>query len=197
MPRFSDQWLIDRTLFDYVQGGSCACCAFNFLPNGTAGLIESMSEFETDAANAEVRALDKLPWPADMKDQVWMERVRLRQYCKRTMKTYRHFWDKHGDAYSEWFLTQTKQQLCRYFQLPRTEILEQLQKEKFHVHASFGTVLCAVTEQGQCVFVVQSTRWLGYTSYYSLLLLEFCRPFLTTCLNLTHFSLFLLFSGVL
>jgi hypothetical protein len=148
MPRFSDQWLIDRTLFDYVQGGSCACCAFNFLPSGTKGLIESMSEFETDAANAEVSALDKLPWPPDMKDEVWMERVRLRQFCKKTMKTYKRFWEDHGEQYEPWLLEQTKQQLCRWFQLPRTECLDRLQQEKFHIHASFGTVLCAVTEQG-------------------------------------------------
>ncbi|KAG7343142.1 hypothetical protein IV203_021087 [Nitzschia inconspicua] len=147
MPRFSDQWLIDRTLFDYVQGGSCACCAFNFLPNGTVGLIHSMSEFETDAADAEVSALDKLPWPPDMKDQVWIERVRLRQYCKGTMKMYKQFWNEHGEAFEVWFMRLPKESLCRYFQLPRTEILERLQQEKFHMHASFGTVLCAVTEQ--------------------------------------------------
>lgn len=91
MPRYSDQWLIDRTLFDYVQGGSCACCSFNFMPSGTAGLIQSLSEFETDSANNEVAALDKLPWPADMKDQVWMERVRLRQFCKSKVSFVRMF----------------------------------------------------------------------------------------------------------
>jgi hypothetical protein len=69
------------------------------MPNGTAGLIESMSEFETDAANAEVSALDKLPWPADMKDQVWMERVRLRQFYKSKMKDYRDY----GEDYEAWF----------------------------------------------------------------------------------------------
>jgi len=148
MPRFNDQWLIDRTLFDYVQGGTCACCSFNlFLPNGTAGLIESMSEFETDAAKAEVSALDRLPWPPDMKDQVWMERVRLRQFCKKSMKTYKKFWDTHGEDYEVWFYQLSKQQLRRWFQLPRTEIMERLQQQKFHLHASFGTVLCAVTEQ--------------------------------------------------
>lgn len=147
MPRFSDQWLIDRTLFDYVQGGSCACCSFNFLPNGAADLIQDMSEFETDAADAEVSALDKLPWPADMKDQVWMERVRLRQYCKKNMKDYAKFWNDHGAAYEAWFYQLPKTKLCRLFQLPRTEVMERLQQQKFHVHASFGTVLCAVTEQ--------------------------------------------------
>ena len=104
MPRYSDQWLIDKTMFDYVQGGSCACCSgFLFMPGGTAGLIRSMSEFETDAANAEVSALEKLPWPQEMKDEVWKERVRLRQYCKKNMKDYKSFWDDHGEAYRAWF----------------------------------------------------------------------------------------------
>eukprot|EP00539_Tryblionella_compressa_P019630 CAMPEP_0178875218 /NCGR_PEP_ID=MMETSP0747-20121128/9631_1 /TAXON_ID=913974 /ORGANISM="Nitzschia punctata, Strain CCMP561" /LENGTH=295 /DNA_ID=CAMNT_0020542667 /DNA_START=195 /DNA_END=1078 /DNA_ORIENTATION=+ len=106
-----------------------------------------MSEFETDAAKAEVSALDRLPWPPDMKDQVWMERVRLRQFCKKSMKTYKKFWDTHGEDYEVWFYQLSKQQLRRWFQLPRTEIMERLQQQKFHLHASFGTVLCAVTEQ--------------------------------------------------
>ena len=147
MPRFSDEWLIDRTLFDYVQGGSCACCSFNFLPTGTKGLIESMSEFETDAANAEVSALDALPWPADMKDQVWMERVRLRQFCKKNMSHYRDFWNEHVAEYREWFLSLPTPKLRRLFQLPRSEIVERLKTQKYHMHAAFGTVLCAVTEQ--------------------------------------------------
>jgi hypothetical protein len=148
MPRYSDQWLIDKTMFDYVQGGSCACCTgFLFMPGGTAGLIRSMSEFETDAANAEVSALDKLPWPQDMKDEVWKERVRLRQYCKRNMKTYKSFWDDHGEDYQSWFQEMSRQRLCRFFQLARTEVVERLQHQKFHMHAAFGTVLCAVTEQ--------------------------------------------------
>ena len=147
MPRFSDQWLIDRTLFDYVQGGSCACCSFAFLPNGTAGMIQSMSEFETDAANAEVSALDKLPWPPEMKDQVWMERVRLRQFLKSSMPTYRIFWKEHGESYQNWFMDIPSPKLKKLFQLPRNEIVERLKQQKFQMHASFGTVLCAVTEQ--------------------------------------------------
>ena len=148
MPRYSDQWLIDKTMFDYVQGGSCACCTgFLFMPGGTAGLIRSMSEFETDAANAEVSALEKLPWPQDMKDEVWKERVRLRQYCKRNMVSYKSFWEDHGDGYKEWFQELPKKRLRRFFQLARTEVTERLQQQKFHMHAAFGTVLCAVTEQ--------------------------------------------------
>lgn len=147
MPRFSDQWLIDKTLFDYVQGGSCACCAFNFLPGGTAGLIQSMSEFETDAANAEIGALEKLPWPPDMKDQVWMERVRLRQFCKGKMKEYRDFWREHGQSYAVWLNDVSVQKLRKLFQLPRSEIVERLKQQNYRFHSAFGTVLCAVTEQ--------------------------------------------------
>lgn len=117
------------------------------MPGGTAGLIRSMSEFETDAANAEVSALDKLPWPQDMKDEVWKERVRLRQYCKRNMKMYSSFWEEHGEKYESWFQELSMQRICRFFQLARTEVMERLQQQKFHIHAAFGTVLCAITEQ--------------------------------------------------
>jgi len=149
MPRYSDQWLIDKTLFDYVQGGSCTCCSFNFLPNGTKGLIESLSELETDAKQQEVNAFDILPWPPTMKDEIWMERVRLRQFCKQQMKDYNIFWKEHGIQFSHWFLhTLTTKHCQRFFQLPRSEILERLKVHRqYQVHAAFGSVLCAVTDQ--------------------------------------------------
>jgi hypothetical protein len=147
MGRFTDDWLIDRTLFDYVQGGSCACCSFaNFMPNGTAGLIQSMSELETDAQNAEVAALDQLPWPPEMRDQVWMERIRLRLKLKTAMKDYKLFYEQHGDSYEDWFQQQAPSRLQKLFQLPRTEVTERL-KQEYNIHAAFGTVLCAVVEQ--------------------------------------------------
>eukprot|EP00934_Nitzschia_sp_Nitz4_P001121 Nitzschia sp. Nitz4//scaffold10_size219509//72090//72806//NITZ4_001416-RA/size219509-processed-gene-0.232-mRNA-1//1//CDS//3329532884//1121//frame0 len=106
-----------------------------------------MSEFETDAANAEVSALDKLPWPADMKDQVWMERVRLRQHCKKSMGHYREFWKEHESGYVEWFKGLPAPKLRRLFQLPRTEIFEQIKSQKYQLLHAFGTVLCAAAEQ--------------------------------------------------
>ena len=161
------------------------------MPGGTAGIIETMSEFDTDSKRDEIEALHRLPWPVEMKDEVWMERVRLRQYCKRTMKRYKEFWDdqssKHrpGPAqvtlsngptapessaspspssspplsrsvqqttFEEWFMSLDRSQLAKYFQLPRREPLERIQKQgrgqkPFLLHPAFGTVLCAVTEQ--------------------------------------------------
>lgn len=149
MGRFSDEWLIDRTLFDFVQGGSCACCSFtSFLPGGTAGLIQSLSELETDQAKAEVSALDKLPWPTDMRDQVWMERVRLRQKLKPKLKEYAAFWNEHGTSYRQWIHNQSPQRLRQWFQLPRQEVTETL-KNDFNIHAAFGSVLCAVSCTGK------------------------------------------------
>ena len=148
MPRYNDQWLIDRTMFEYVTAGSCACCVgFLFMPGGTPGLIHSLSELETEAADTEISDLDKLPWPPDMKDEVWKERVRLRQYCKRKMPGFRQFYQQYHTEYERWFHALAHRQLCRYFQIPRTELLERLQQDKFYLHAAFGTVLCAVTEQ--------------------------------------------------
>jgi hypothetical protein len=156
MGRFNDEWLIDRALFDYVQGGSCACCSFAlFMPDGTAGLIQSMSELETDAANAEVAALDQLPWPPEMRDQVWMERVRLRLKLKTAMKDYKEFYEQHGDSYEHWFQQQAPSRLQKLFQLPRTEVTERL-KQEYSIHAAFGKLLrsLVVLVRPRCFFLV-------------------------------------------
>lgn len=132
---------------DTTFGGGCACCSFNFMPNGNAGLIQSMSEFETDAANAEISALEKLPWPQELKDSIWMERVRLRQFCKGSMKEYKQFWTDHGENFEIWFLAQPIEKLRKWFQLPRQEVLERLKQQNYRFHTSFGTLLCGVIEQ--------------------------------------------------
>lgn len=80
MARFSDQWVIDKTMFDVVYGGGCACCSFNFMPNGTVGLIQSLSELETDAKENEISALEKLPWPQEVSRDVI--RVLFHQFAK-------------------------------------------------------------------------------------------------------------------
>lgn len=64
------------------------------------------------------------------------------------MKLYKSFWNENGEAYETWFLSRPPARLRTLFQLPRSEIVERLKnEEQYHFHASFGTVLCAVTEQ--------------------------------------------------
>lgn len=147
MPRFSDEWVIDRVLFDYVSGGSCACCGFqHFLPNGsTADLIGAVTDLETDQAAAEVAALQHHPWPVELRDQIWADRVKLRQKMKRDMPVYADFWKQHGDGFPDWCRNHAAI-VQRLFQLPRSEILETV-RQKYGVHSAFGVVLCAVTEQ--------------------------------------------------
>jgi len=149
MPRFSDQWVLDRVLFDYVSGGSCACCGFqHFLPgSGTADLIGAVTDLETDQANAEVAALQFHPWPESLRDQVWAERVKLRQKMKREMAVYADFWKTHGEtnAFSDWCKANTNI-VQRLLQLPRSEIMEVVQ-QKYGIHSAFGVVLCTVVEQ--------------------------------------------------
>jgi hypothetical protein len=156
MPRYRDNWLIDRVMFDYLSGGSCACCglAYNlFLPNGTADLIASMSDLESDQARREVLSLNspKNPWPKDLQDQVWADRVRLRQHMKRDMPSYATFWREHGTACREWITaagrTETTAALLRrMFQVSRSEISLVL-SERYNIHSAYGVVLCAALEQ--------------------------------------------------
>jgi len=149
MPRFTDEWVVDRTLFEFVNGGSCACCGFNhlFMPNGVAGMIHSISDLETDAAETEVYALQNSPWPPEMREQVWADRVRLRLKLKQSMSDYSDFWKQHGDDFVEWIKTTlTPKQLKKLLQVPRAEITDSL-RSNYNIHSAFGIVLCAVTEQ--------------------------------------------------
>lgn len=157
MPRFSDSWVVDRTLFDYVQGGSCACCGFSHLfnPDGLKGLINAVSDLETDAANEEYNAALKSPWPEDMRDQIWADRVRLRHLMKKEMKGYAQFVHDcssvigGGDDVEALFQFCTSlggRTLMRLFQMPRVELSERI-GSIYNIHSAFSVVLCTVVEQ--------------------------------------------------
>jgi hypothetical protein len=160
MPRFTDEWVVDRVLFDYVAGGSCACCGLqHFLPNSTtADLIAAVSDLETDAATSEIAALAFHPWPLELRDQIWADRVRLRQRMKRKSALYRDFWQQHGPDFVDWCRhgddtnddddnnNECLTNHTRWMQLPRSEVMEFL-REEFNVHAAFAVVLCTVLEQ--------------------------------------------------
>ena len=150
MPRFHDEWLTDRVLFDYTMGGACACCGIShFLPGGTKDLIEAVSDLETDQAAHAVAQVPDSPWPPQLQDQVWADRVRLRQKLKRGMAAHAEFWNEHGAAFEEWcVLTKSSRDFWkRFFQLPRSEIVEQIIRQQYNIHSAYAVVLCAVLEQ--------------------------------------------------
>lgn len=139
--------MVDKTLFDFVSGGSCGCCGRGFfLPDGIEGMINAISDLETDAANAEIKASEQSPWPPDMREQVWSDRVRLRVKMKKEMSVHATFWSEHGEAFSEWFRSMEPRILKKIFQIPRAEVMERVNTH-YGIHSAFGAVLAAVTEQ--------------------------------------------------
>eukprot|EP00555_Chaetoceros_dichaeta_P003241 CAMPEP_0198250604 /NCGR_PEP_ID=MMETSP1447-20131203/1722_1 /TAXON_ID=420782 /ORGANISM="Chaetoceros dichaeta, Strain CCMP1751" /LENGTH=180 /DNA_ID=CAMNT_0043935451 /DNA_START=29 /DNA_END=567 /DNA_ORIENTATION=- len=173
MPRFGDKWVIDKALFEYsTGGGNCTCCSIPtnlFLPDGLKGLINSVSDLETDAANAEYQASQRSPWPPEMRDQVWADRVRLRVKMKGEMGGYKSFLDSvvsenddddddddnddnddnddSAKRLKRWCIKNlSPAQLQRLFQMPRAEVIEQL-KNRYGIHSAFATVLSSVVEQ--------------------------------------------------
>lgn len=147
MPRFNDEWVIDRTLFEYVNGGSCACCGFNyFLPSGIDGLIQSMSDLETDAASQEISAGANSPWPPELRQQIWADRLRLRHKLKQNMPQYRTFWKEHGDDFTQWCHELDGISWKKMLQLPRSELSEIL-RTQYNIHSAFRVVLDVIMEQ--------------------------------------------------
>jgi len=175
MPRYGDKWLIDKTLFEYTTGGSCACCSFPanlFGPNGLKGLINSVSDLETDAANDEFKAAQNSPWPPEMRDQIWADRVKLRLKMKREMRSYRSFLESVANSGTEpqmadmdrnsvgsnsssvgvdrlkrWCIESLgANQLRRLFQMPRSQVTEKLDAH-YNIHSIFKTVIGCVVDQ--------------------------------------------------
>lgn len=149
MGRFSDQWVIDKTLFEFIAGGSCACCGFAalFAPGGLAGMIQACSDIETDAAKAELDASARSPWPPEMRDDVWAGRVKLRLKMKREMKRYNEFFNAVdlNDCFIFCMDTFNQRELVRMFQMPKAEISEIM--KQYDIHGPFAAVLSAVSEQ--------------------------------------------------
>ena len=54
-------------------------------------MIHAMSDLETDTATQEINAAKASPWPPDMRDQIWSDRLLLRFKMKKEMKAYRSF----------------------------------------------------------------------------------------------------------
>lgn len=145
--KFLDSWVIDKTLFDFVSDGSCACCGLPYIfnPDGVKGLIEACTDIETDAAEDEINA--KSPWPPEIREQVWGDRVRLRLKMKQQMKNYKAFLTEYSlEDIKEFCLLKDNVQIMRkIFQMPRMMIMEEI--KEYNIHSAYSNVMAAVTEQ--------------------------------------------------
>jgi len=161
MPRFADNWVVDKCMFDYVGGGVCACCGFShlFIPGGFEGMVASMTDLETDAAEHEINAAKASPWPPDMRDQIWSDRLLLRFRMKKEMKKYRSSLEgivkddtRNGKINIEDAIPILKKfcindltpnEVRRIFQLPRSELTELL-RSKYNICSAYAVVFCTV-----------------------------------------------------
>lgn len=162
MARFEDQWVVDKCMFDYVSGGACACCGFTHLftpTGGFEGMVNTMTDLETDAARHEINAAKASPWPPDMRDQIWSDRLLLRFRMKKGMKNYRSFLEgilkeetdsdevniKDAIPILQHFCKNelTPKEIRGIFQLPRSELTEDL-KSKYKICSAYAVVFCTV-----------------------------------------------------
>jgi hypothetical protein len=151
MPRFTDEWIVTKSLFEHTTGGSCACCSFPALfdPDGLKGLISSVSDLETDAADQEYKSANESPWPPEMRDAVWADRVKIRYKMKKEMGTYKDFMLEVGDeeCLINWCVDELgAESLRRIFQMPRSEVIEIL-NTKYGVCEAYACIMSAVVEQ--------------------------------------------------
>ena len=124
-----------------------------------------MSDLETDTATQEINAAKASPWPPDMRDQIWSDRLLLRFKMKKDMKVYRSFLesivkdndnaldnntdvDKRDIPILHNFCTNelSPKELRQIFQLPRSELIEIL-NSKYKICGAYGVVFCTVSEQ--------------------------------------------------
>lgn len=158
--RFLDKWVVEQSLFDFFQlgSGACACCSFNtFNPDGLKGLINSMTDLETDGVEHELNAAEKSPWPKDMRDQVWSDRVVLRFKCKKDISVYADYWKEVEGDTDEDKIESIKAWCCdhvgpmgllKLLQLPKSEIIEHIHhKYGIQKHSPYGIVFSTVVKQ--------------------------------------------------
>lgn len=136
MNRFLDSWVVERTLFDYVNMGSCACCAFSqALKQDHAAMC---SDWETDDATKERKSL----WPEEMQEDVWGERVKFRRLLKETLPTYQAR-NAESDKFFAW-LGGPGVNRAAIFQMPVEDLKEYIHNNFRH---AYQVVLSSVMQQ--------------------------------------------------
>ena len=141
MGRFSDDWVVDRSMFEYVNGGSCQCCGFSHMGMNMMQFMQACSDLETDDGKKEVDT----PWPPFMREEIWADRVKLRKGMKNEMSSFKSR-ENEIEEMREFVHSLPLPDQRRLFQIPRDEISE-IAKDRYDVRQAYLVVLCAVVEQ--------------------------------------------------
>jgi hypothetical protein len=144
MGRFTDDWVVDRSMFEYVNSGGCACCGISHMGMDMMQFMAACSDIETDDGKKEVMS----PWPEFMREEVWADRVKIRKNMKAEMAKYKTFMDAHGAGVAKWLLSLSSTLKSRIFQLPRAEV-SSIVENNYDIRGAYMVVFCAVVEQVQ------------------------------------------------
>ncbi|KAF0699031.1 Aste57867_10376 [Aphanomyces stellatus] len=152
---FLDAWVVDKTMFDYVSQGGCACCGIThtmlnlekFQQCSDWGQLPRTffpddSHLDTDDQDRELFS----PWPTFIHDDVQTQRCIIRASLKPQLATYKLFLDEHGAAFAAWFKVLSDTTKHRLFQLADNDVLHYLASHG-DIHGPYGIVLGAVTDQ--------------------------------------------------
>ncbi|KAL7504351.1 hypothetical protein ACHAXN_002027 [Cyclotella atomus] len=97
MPRYTDSWVLNNTIFIYLQGGgACICCApqpllFSPEKEPVDAIIRSIDDLNQLEQEREVQAVKISPWDETMREQVWGDRGLLRWRMRKEMSSYQQF----------------------------------------------------------------------------------------------------------
>ncbi|KAG3217101.1 hypothetical protein PC129_g12050 [Phytophthora cactorum] len=142
MRKYEDTWVVDRTMFEYVNQGGCSCCGVTHTIMNLADFASKCSDWETDDENKEQFS----PWPMFIHEEILTERARLRMAMKADMNKYRGFVDAHMKGFINWWSRLGENAKARMFQLPAEEVLSYFRVQT-KVKGSYEILLCAILEQ--------------------------------------------------
>jgi hypothetical protein len=141
MFRFLDSWVVEKTLFEFVNQGSCSCCSFSQSLKQEQ-LASLCSDWETDDQKKEKKSL----WPQGMQEDVWAERVKYRRMLKEALPTYRERFVDGPDTekFFDWLYALDTASKKQIFQMPTEQMSEYFTTNFKH---AYQVVLSAVLQQ--------------------------------------------------
>ncbi len=98
--KYVDDWVETRVLYQFLGNGGCACC----------GLAVRMSLADMIAQCTDLSSADGFddddapsPWPAYMKQQVWVDRIKFRKLLKAKSREYGEFWRRCAGSFTRFW----------------------------------------------------------------------------------------------
>uniref|UniRef100_H3GET7 Uncharacterized protein n=1 Tax=Phytophthora ramorum TaxID=164328 RepID=H3GET7_PHYRM len=164
MKKYEDTWVVDRTMFEYVNQGGCSCCGVTHTIMNLAEFASKCSDWgmnfctlqfmvvvvliggDTLAETDDEKKEQFSPWPTFIHEEILTERARLRMAMKADMKKYKEFVDEHLKGFMAWWSRLGENAKARIFQLPDDEVLSYFRvhtkvKGSYEIHQRESFVL--------------------------------------------------------